>query len=146
MNSKRTNLAVSGYCRQLKQERAAITVTLAGTPRQAFEKAKAALVAEGLSLAQAEADGGLLVSVPVTIDGYMRAEFVYRATILAAGDSGRVVLSGAYRNADAGAFTKAMSGVRMEDAGKPLTSRARPGSPLGKAWARLEKLAAYLEK
>ena len=126
--------------------RSAVTVTLAANQSQAFERTKAAFVAEGLSLAQADPAGGLVVSTPVIPEpgAMFRGEYQYRAVILAQGDSSRVVLTATGRSADQGAATQAMSGVRSEGTAQPLTSACRPNSQCGRAWARVEKLAAAI--
>jgi hypothetical protein len=114
--------------------------TLSGvTVADAIERAKAAFVIEGLTIADASS-AGTISSAPVMITGVMlRAEVLYRATVLRTDAGARVIYSGQWRDTGGAELTEAMVGTRREPAVRPLSSDMR--STLGTAWERVERLA-----
>jgi hypothetical protein len=110
---------------------------------QAYDRTFHSFVAEGLNIDYASAGGGTLVSVPLSIDAvrsgvsepilepYSR-KIIYRALVLAQGDTATVVLSGTVRDATFGAMQKE----------EPLHSQMK--GILHDAWHRLERVAARL--
>src|SRR5713226_6462290 len=123
-------------------ESARIQVRLPLPKDQAYDRTVNSFLAEGLKIASA--GGGALMSVPLSIgasrlrvsepilEPYSR-KIIYRAIVLAQGDTATVVLSGGVRNATFAA---------IEPKEEPLHSQMK--GILHDAWHRLERVAARL--
>lgn len=131
---------------QREPERRSLEVSLAVPTSVAFNKVRASFVREGLVVAQADRDAGILVTVPRVSGGMITVATVYRANILSAGDSASsVILSGGYTSKDVDRLAGAVSGASqpvLSDE-KPLTSKMN--RTLGEAWKLLERIAGELQ-
>jgi hypothetical protein len=130
---------------QDQPERRSIEVALRAPRTEAFNRTMAAFVREGLVVGQGDASSGIVVSTPQISGGMFRLAIVYRANILAVGDTASsVILSGGYTSKDVDQLASATSGLQVISDEKPLTSKM--GKTLGKGWTLLEQIAAKLEK
>lgn len=125
--------------------RTSIQVVVPASRSAAFDQTLAAFIDEQLAIDRAEPEGGIIATVPTiqNPEATARLEVVYRATILPAGDSSRVVLTASGRSVDAGALSEAVAGVRAEGQRTPITSGWR-GEGV-KAWRTLERIAARIQ-
>jgi hypothetical protein len=116
-------------------ESARIEVKLPVSKSQAYDRTVQAFVAEGVNIAAGSAEGGTITSVPLPMGSSM-GKSIYRAVIIARGDSATVVLSGGVRNEMFGA----MFGTEPNE--EPLHIQMK--GILHDAWHRLERVAQRL--
>lgn len=123
-------------------ESAQIKVSVLGSRMVAYQRTVAAFVEEGLNIAQGSGDGGVITTVP--IDEMEMTPTTYRAALISTDSTTVVIFSGSIENR-AGAFmAQAITGLHPDAPTFPLHS-AMTGD-LGKAWQRLERVAARLRQ
>jgi hypothetical protein len=133
----------TGVVAQATPERSQIQVDLPVVKSKAFDRVMAAFVDEGLTIATASQDGGLIVAEPITFERMtVKGQAIIRATVIGLDTASKVVLSARW-NTIRGLMQERRD-ANSEDPGQPVTSRMT--SELGKVWARLERIAAALSK
>jgi len=121
-------------------EAAQIKISLSVSRADAYQRTVAAFVAEGLNVSSGSAEGGTITTVPV--DAAQMVPATYRATIVTIDSQTVVVLSGNIRNNSGALMAQAMTGLKPDAPEFPLHSAMK--GDLGKAWQRLERVAARL--
>jgi hypothetical protein len=115
-----------------------VEVQLAAGATSPFERVKAAFINDGLQIATASADGGIVTSVPVTFrpGATFPSEYSYRGVVVVDGNGSKVVLSATLRTLKQGDYSTTA----------PLTSVCKryPGHECNEAWTRLERIADRL--
>jgi hypothetical protein len=120
-------------------ERSAIHVALHAPASAAFEQTMAAFVRAGLVAVDGNAAAGTITSLPVVRhQGIFLLELVYRANVVATGDSAAlVVLSGTYVARDAAG--------RLTPDERPITSHPHGPVAHAQAWGIIEQIAEALQ-
>jgi hypothetical protein len=111
----------------------------------AYRRAAAAFFAEGVMLGVGTQAPGLLVTVPTDLEPGPMAPITYRCALLQEDSATTTaILSGTLRNNAGVLLGQALTGLTGDPGDRPLHSAMK--GDLFKAWQRLERVAAMLQR
>jgi hypothetical protein len=132
-------------------EKTTVDVTVSGSQKEAFDQVRTAFVNEGLTIADANVEGGVIASAPMaanTTSAMYPMQITYRANILppASGDIGsRVLLSAEAKIVGGAEASTGMFTVRSEGRSGAVRESCltqQPNGPCAQAWERLNRIGA----